>query len=185
MALAREAERACVAAGAAPQTVQVETSFEPREGLLRSVATGAVALESGAAERPRASEPEQLRAALRALDLPEGGLELIAHSDFFRVFSENGSGRVAVVDGHGSVPFAENAKRVIATASGDLLGPLGEALAAGTVNLGVATLLPRVAVVCGPHLVDLSDARRAEDVLAGARAVVEGRDETAVAVIWQ
>jgi hypothetical protein len=149
------------------------------------VATGAVALESGAAERPNASEPDQLRAALRALDLPEGGLELIARSDFFRVFSENGSGRVAVVDGHGSVPFAENAKRVIATDSADLLAPLGEALSAGTVNLGVATLLPRVAVVCGPHLVDLSDARRPEDVLAGARAVIEGRDETAVAVIWQ
>jgi N-methylhydantoinase A len=185
MALARDAERACVVAGAAPQTVQVETSFEPREGLLRSVATGAVALESGAAERPNASEPDQLRAALRALDLPEGGLTLIARSDFFRVFSENGSGRVAVVDGHGSVPFAETAKRVIATDSGDLLAPLGEALSAGTVNLGVATLLPRVAVVCGPHLVDLSDARRPEDVLAGARAVIEGRDETAVAVIWQ
>jgi hypothetical protein len=184
MALARQAERACVAAGAAPQTVQVETTFEPREGLLRSVATGAVALESGAAERPLASEHEQLRAARRALGL-SGGLELIARSDFFRVFSENGSGRVAVVDGTGAVPFAENAKRVIATDSGDLLGPLGEALSAGTVNLGVATLLPRVAVVCGPHLVDLSDARRAEDVLAGARAVVEGRDETAVAVIWQ
>jgi hypothetical protein len=185
MALAREAERACVAAGAAPQTVQVETSFEPREGLLRSVATGAVALESRAAERPHASEPEQMKAALRALDVPEGGLQLIARSDFFRVFSENGSGRVAVVDGHGSVPFAENAKRVIAADSGDLLTPLGEALTAGTVNLGVATILPRVAVVCGPHLVDLSDSRRAEEVLAGARAVVEGRDETAVAVIWQ
>jgi N-methylhydantoinase A/oxoprolinase/acetone carboxylase beta subunit len=185
MALAREAERACVAAGAAPQTVQVETSFEARVGLLRSVATGAVALESGAAERPRASEPEQLEAALHALGLPAGGLQLIARSDFFRVFSENGSGRVAVVDGHGSVPFAEHAKRVIAASSGDLLAPLSEALDAGTVNLGVATLLPRVAVVCGPHLVDLSDSRRPEDVLAGAQAVVEGRDEPAVAVIWQ
>jgi N-methylhydantoinase A len=185
MALARDAERACVAAGAAPQTVQVETTFEPREGLLRSVATGAVALESGAAERPRATDTEQLRAAIRALGMVEGSLEMIARSEFFRVYSENGSGRVAVVDGHGSVPFAENAKRVIAVDSRDLLVPLGEALAAGTVNLGVATLLPRVAVMCGPHLVDLSDARRAEDVLAGAQAVVEGRDETAVAVIWQ
>jgi hypothetical protein len=186
MALARDAERACVAAGAAPQTVQVETSFEPREGVLRSVATGAVALESGAAERPRASEPEQLRAAIRALGMGDGELlELVARSEFFRVYSENGSGRVAVVDGHGSVPFAENAKRVIAAESGELLVPLGEALAAGTVNLGVATLLPRVAVVCGPHLVDLSDARRPEDVLAGAQAVIEGRDEAAVAVIWQ
>jgi N-methylhydantoinase A/oxoprolinase/acetone carboxylase beta subunit len=185
MALARDAERACVAAGAAPQTVQVETTFEARDGLLRSVATGAVALESGAAERPRASEREQLRAALRALGMSGGGLEVVARSEFFRVFSENGSGRVAVVDGHGSVPFAENAKRVIAAEGGDLLAPLGEALSDGTVNLGVATLLPRVAVVCGPHLVDLSDARRPEDVLDGARAVLDGRDETAVAVIWQ
>ena len=52
-------------------------------------------------------------------------------------------------------------------------------------NLGVATLLPRVAIVCGPHIVDLSDARRAEDIARRRRAPsLDGHDGTAVAVIW-
>src|SRR6478672_2439238 len=184
VALAREAERACVDAGAAPQTVRVETFFEARDGLLRAVATGAVALESGAASREPVDEPAQLRAAAGALGMAEDGLQVVARNDFYRVFCENGAGAVAVVDGLGSVALAENAKRVIADAPAVLLERLTVAVDDGAVNLGVATLLPRVAIVCGPHLVDLSDARRAEDIVAGARAVLDGHDGTAVAVIW-
>jgi hypothetical protein len=61
---------------------------------------------------------------------------------------------------------------------------LREAVDAGAVNLGVATLLPRVAIVCGPHIVDLSEARRAEDIVAGAESVLDGHEGTAVAVLW-
>ena len=184
MELASEAERACVEAGAAPQTVRVETFFEAREGLMRAVATGAVALESGAASREPADEPAQLRAAATALGMAEHELEVVARNDFYRVYCENGSGRVAVVDGLGSVALAENAKRVIASDTTALLGRLTEAIDAGTVNLGVATLLPRVAIVCGPHIVDLSDARRVEEIIATARTVLGRHDGPAVAVLW-
>jgi N-methylhydantoinase A/oxoprolinase/acetone carboxylase beta subunit len=182
--LAREAERACVEAGAAPQTVTVETFFEAREGLLRAVATGAVALESGAASREPVDEPAQLRAAAEALEMPESDLELVARNDFYRVFCENGAGRVAVVDGLGSVPLAESAKRVIARDADGMLAELRRAIDASTVNLGVATLLPRVALVCGPHIVDMSDARRPEEILETAGDVLDGHDGTAVAVLW-
>jgi hypothetical protein len=182
--LVREAERACVEAGAAPQTVTVESFFIAREGLLRAVATGAVALESGAASREPVGEPGQLRAAAAALEMGEAELEVVAHNDFYRVFCENGSGRVAVVDGLGSVPLAETAKRVITRHSSAMLAELEEAIEAGTVNLGVATLLPRVALVCGPHIVDMSDARRPEEILATAGAVLAGHDGPAVAVLW-
>ena len=124
LALAREAERACVEAGAAPQTVRVESFFEARDGLLRAVATGAVALESGAASREPVDEPAQLRAAASALGMPEDGLQVVARNDFYRVFCQNGAGAVAVVDGLGSVALAENAKRVIAEDAGALLDRL-------------------------------------------------------------
>jgi N-methylhydantoinase A/oxoprolinase/acetone carboxylase beta subunit len=182
--LAREAERACVDAGAAPHTVRVETFFEARDGLLRAVATGAVALESGAAGREPVDEPAQLRAAAGALGMEEDRLQLVARNDFYRVFCQNGAGPVAVVDGLGSVALAETAKRVIADDPGALLARLTEAVDDGAVNLGVATLLPRVAIVCGPHIVDLSEARRADDIVAGARSVLDGHEGTAVAVIW-
>jgi N-methylhydantoinase A/oxoprolinase/acetone carboxylase beta subunit len=182
-AVAREAQHACVAAGAAPATVQVETSFEAREGILRAVATGAVALESGAAGRDPVDEGAQLRAAAGALGLPEDRLGVIACNDFYRVFCENGSGGVAVVDGLGTVALADHAKRVIAGEASGLLEPLAEALHDATTNLGVATLLPRVSVVCGPQVVDLSESRRAEDLLATAREVLEDGGGSAVAVI--
>jgi N-methylhydantoinase A/oxoprolinase/acetone carboxylase beta subunit len=184
MEVAREAERACVEAGAAPQTVRVETHFEAREGLVRAVATGAVALERGAASREPVDEPAQLHAAAAALGMAEHELEVVARNDFYRVFCENGSGRVAVVDGLGSVALAESAKRVITADADRLLGRLSDAIDAGTVNLGVATLLPRVAIVCGPHILDLSDSRRAEEIIAGARSVLDGHDGPAVAVLW-
>ena len=182
--LAHDAERACVDAGAAPHTVRVETFFEARDGLLRAVATGAVALESGAASREPVDEPAQLRAAACALGMAEHQLQVVARNDFYRVFCENGAGAVAVVDGLGSVALAENAKRVIASDAGDLVERLSDAVDDGAVNLGVATLLPRVAIVCGPHIVDLSDARRAQDIVATARTVLEGHDGQAVAVLW-
>jgi hypothetical protein len=116
--------------------------------------------------------------------MAEHELEVVARNEFYRVFCENGSGRVAVVDGLGSVALAENAKRVITADADRLLGRLGDAIDAGTVNLGVATLLPRVAIVCGPHIVDLSDSRRSDEILAGARAVLDGHDGPAVAVLW-
>ncbi|MEA2360671.1 MAG: N-methylhydantoinase [Solirubrobacteraceae bacterium] len=181
--LAREAERACVRAGAAPPTVRVETRFEASEGILRAVATGAVALESGAASREPVGEDAQRRAAAAALGVGEGELGVVARNDFYRVFSQNGSGAVAVVDGLGSVALAEHAKRVL-TADGDgVLGPLREAVRETAVNLGVATLLPRVSLVCGPHVVDLSDARRPEDLMATAEEVLDGHEGPAVAVV--
>jgi N-methylhydantoinase A/oxoprolinase/acetone carboxylase beta subunit len=182
--LVAEAEQACVDAGAAPHTVQVETSFDPRDGLLRAVATGAVALETGVATRDAADEPAQLRAAERALAFDKGRLKVVARNDFYGVFCENGAGGVAVVDRLASVALAEHAKRVFADEPEELLARLGDELRAATVNLGVATLLPRVTIVCGPRIVDLSDARRSEDILAGARTAVEGRSGPAVAVIW-
>ena len=101
------------------------------------------------------------------------------------MFSGNGTGAVAVVDTHGSVPLARYAKRVIANDPAALLEELPAALRDTTQNLGVAQLLPRVAVVCGSRLVDLSDARHVEEVLSETAAVVEGAEGRAVAVIWQ
>jgi N-methylhydantoinase A len=184
-ALTRDAELACVEAGAAPQTVRVETRFEPRERILRAVATGALALEQGAAERAAVAPEDQLRAASAALGLDQSALELVAHNDYYRVFSENGSGGVAVVDVHGSVPLAEQARRVIAADGPQLLAELPEALREASMNLGVAQLLPRVALVCGSRIVDMSDARHVDEVIAQSEAVIADAGGRAVAVIWR
>jgi hypothetical protein len=42
----------------------------------------------------------------------------------------------------------------------------------------------RVCVVAGAHVVDLSDSRRAEDIITGAAAALNGNTGPAVAVVW-
>jgi N-methylhydantoinase A/oxoprolinase/acetone carboxylase beta subunit len=180
---AHEAELACVAAGAAPATVTVDTRFDPREGVLRAVATGAVALETGAADRPVAAEAERLAAACAALDIDAASLQLIASTDFYRVYSENGSGRVAVVDIYGAVPLAESARRIFADEGERFVERLRSELAGSITDLAMAQLLPRVSIVAGPQIIDLSDARREDEIVRAAERTVGRHAGPAVAVL--
>ena len=177
--LAADAEAACIAAGAAPASVTVETSYEESDRLLRAVATGAVALETGAVAAGQADDRRKLLAAADALELRPSDLELIASNDFYRVFSENGSGRVAVVDARAAIPVAEHARSVFAGQGEEFLARLRTELRTHTRELGVATMLPRVILVSGSRILDLSDARRTDDVLAAAEGAL---DAEAVAV---
>ena len=177
--LAADAEAACIAAGAAPASVTVETSYGETDRLLRAVATGAVALETGAVTAVQADDRRKLRAAADALELRPSDLELIASNDFYLVFSENGSGRVAVVDARAAIPVAEHARSVFAGQGEEFLARLRTELRTHTRELGVATMLPRVILVSGSRILDLSDARRPDDVLAAAERAL---DAEAVAV---
>jgi N-methylhydantoinase A/oxoprolinase/acetone carboxylase beta subunit len=180
---AQAAEHDCVGSGAAPATVTVETSYDAAAGVIRATATGSVPLETGAAGREPRSGGGLLRAAASALDVPDERLDLVASNDFYRVYSENGSGRVAVVDTLGGVALAEEARCVLIDRGERLAVRLREEVEAATVNLGVASMLPRVALVCGTHIVDMSDARRADEILGAAERLLSGREDTAVAVI--
>jgi hypothetical protein len=181
--LAQEAERACVAAGAAPATVAVETSYDARHRLLRAVATGAVALETGAATRTPVPVAERHAAAAGALGVSEETVTLLAANDFYRVYSENGSGRVAVVDELGVVPVAEHARRIFSGSGSAFVNQLARELGEGSLHLGVATMLPRVLLVCGSRILDFSDARRADEIVAAAELVLAEHDSRAVAVV--
>ena len=121
--LAHDAQRACVDAGAAP-------ADGARRDPLRGRAAGCCARSRPAPSRsspaPRAASPPtraaQLRAAAAALGIDAGRLHEIAVNDYYRVFSEDGAGAVAVVDGMGSVALAEHAKRVVCGAGGRARG---------------------------------------------------------------
>jgi N-methylhydantoinase A len=182
---AHEAELACIEAGAAPGTVQVECAYETREHQIRAIATGAVALETGAAERQPVDEATQQKAAVDATGLTADQLQLVAANDSYRVYCENGSGRVAVVDRLGSVPLAEDARRVISAEGAELVPALREAIDDAAVQLGVATLLPRVALVYGTRIIDMSEARRVEEMIATAETALADHDGPAVGIVWR
>jgi hypothetical protein len=185
--LVREAERACVTAGAAPLTVTVHTTFEADAQRLRATATGAAALESGAATRDPIDEPGQRAAAAAATGTADpAALQLVARTPFYRVFTDDGTSRVAVVDEVGAVPVCAEARAiVVGDDDDDLMVHLRRAVDARTTQLGLAALLPRVCVVSGAHVVDLSDSRRAEDILRDACAALGDDDGSAVAVIFR
>jgi N-methylhydantoinase A len=181
-ALAADAEAACIDAGAAPSSITVETTYDEADRVLRAVATGAAALETGAVGAPQVDDRRKLEAAAEALELAPVDLTLLASNDFYRVFSENGSGRVAVVDARAAIPVTENARSVFAGEGDAFLERLQTELGAHTRELGVATMLPRVVLICGSRILDLSDARWPEDVLTAAERALDGRG-TAVAVL--
>lgn len=185
LAAAREAERECVAAGAAAATVATETSYEPAESLVRAVATGAVELEAGAASRHLVGPERRRQAAATALDIHDEGLALVVESDLYAVYRAGGEDacQVAVVDPLGGVPLAEKAKVLLLGEGKDLLTRLREAVDDATLNLGVASMLPRVVLICGPRIVDLSDARHLEEVLAVAGRALDEHTGPAVAVL--
>ena len=144
----------------------------------------AVALERGAALRAPVDEPAQLRAAAIALGMDEHELGVVARNDYYRVFSENGSGGVAVVDGLGSVALAERSRRVLCGEPG---GAARRARAPpsrstrSTSGRGAAAA-GRARERCA-HRRPLRR-RRAEDLLAGARPVLAEHAGDAVAVVF-
>ena len=82
--VARDAELACIAAGAAASTISVETTFDPRTGEQRAVATGAVALQAGASSALQCGDDELAIAAAEALHVDAGSLRLVAVTDYYR-----------------------------------------------------------------------------------------------------
>ncbi len=181
--VARDAELACITAGAAAATISVETSFDPRTGEQRAVATGAVALQAGASSALQCGDDELADAAANALHVAAGSLRLVAVTDYYRIFAGPDDGAVSVVDLRGAISFAEETRSVIFDDTGALLARLRDAISAGSLNLGIATMIPRVILICGPNILDLSDARRAEDVLKAAETALADRPGPAVAAV--
>jgi N-methylhydantoinase A/oxoprolinase/acetone carboxylase beta subunit len=182
-ALMREAELACVEAGAAPGTIAVEVAYDAESGLLRAVATGAVALEAGAAERRPRDRAELSAAAAAALGVPDAGLRIVSESDFYlacELVEAAGARRAAIVDRLGGVVFAGEVKAVVTGTGEDFVAALAPAVDDASLNLGLGSLLPRVTVACGRHLVDLSDARNREDLLDSVAAAADGGPAVAV-----
>lgn len=178
------AERACVDAGAEPGTVAVETTFDTSESLVRAVATGAVALEAGASDRSPLQDRDQARVAAQTLGI--GAAELLWSSDFYAAYAQPGSGEqraVAIVDRLGSVPLVESARQIVVAGAADFLAELERAIERESLNLGIASLIPRVTIACGPRLLDLSDSRRPAELLASARVALAEHRGDAIAVI--
>ncbi len=180
--LHRRAEKAAVAAGAAPSSLQVEGQPIPERGALRVVATGSVALESGAVLDDEALDDATLDlVAKRAL-----GEEVISvwSNDFYSLFvaSSNGKDRYAVVDRKGSVASVGRGRIEICSGD-DMRERLDRLIDEGTRHLGPVAVAPGLRLVRGARLVDLTLFSEPKTVLEAAEAecsVAAGQDVVAL-----
>jgi hypothetical protein len=181
--LARSAERSCIDGGAAPSSVSVETVVDNAANVIRAVATGSVALQAGAVDHREASDDERDAAAAAALEIERSRLAVVAVNDYYRVYSGNGTGGVAVIDRFGAVALADTAEDVVVGERETFVADLRRAVASASRQLGVATMLPRVCILAGSRMVDLSSAHSLDDIARAAQKMLEDQQELAVAVI--
>jgi hypothetical protein len=181
--LAVAAERECIDGGAAPSTVSVETKVDNDAFVIRAIATGSVALQAGAAEHHEASDEERDLAAASALELGRESLTMVAANDYYRVYSGNGAGGVAVVDRYGAIALADEAEEVVVGESPEFVDDLRRAVGSASRQLGVATMLPRVSILSGSRMVDLSSSHTIDEIADAAEKLLSDRRELAVAVI--
>jgi hypothetical protein len=99
------------------------------------------------------------------------------------VYSGNGAGGVAVVDRYGAVALADQAEQIVVGERQTFMPDLERAVASASRQLGVATMLPRVSILAGSRMIDLSSAHSLADISKAAGKMLEDHPELAVAVI--
>lgn len=174
----REAETAAVAAGASPDTLQVESSAVPERGALRVAAVGALALTSAAASRhlDDASLEKMAQAEL------QGPVESSGSSGHYAVFTsgEGSERQFAVIDRLGSVA-ASGRGTVVRGPGREVAASLEQRLPAFVRHYGPIAVAPALRILRDSRLVDLSlfsspeaalEAARSECSLAGDGGVI-------------
>ena len=158
----------------------------PRPGLLRAIAVGAVALETGAAGRSPLPAADFATSRLRRCKGPTARLAPIAETNLFSAYatgSDEDGRRAAIIDRLGGTIFAGPVKALISGRGEDFMAELAAAVDESSLNLGLGSLLPQVTMASGSQVLDLSDARSRDDLLAAARAAVEATEGVAVAAV--
>jgi N-methylhydantoinase A len=168
--LAREVEAELLASGASPASLEVRIDQEPDKGTVRAVATGAVALKSGALPGRTAMDDAAVAetAATAGFGAPR------RTGDYW--LAEGPRSRVLVLDRFGDP---------VATVAGEVVSSIDEAevtaaIGRQTRHRGPVTLTPTLWVIDGSHLLELTSAEGAEIVseyAPTAAAVVVGRPE--------
>ena len=160
----------------------------PATGLLRAVATGAVALESGAAE-PRAGRRGRPAArggrARSGIDAGDG-CSSSPQRLLPRVLRERRAARWRSSTASARSRWPSTPSASIAERRGRRCSRrCAQAVDDGAVNLGVATLLPRGRDRLRPaHRRPVRGARARRTSSPAPRGVLDGQDGPAVAVIW-
>lgn len=179
--LRREASDRVIAAGAAPERVEVSVEIDVQRSRVRATASGSTALVEGAASAA-VTEGEARAEAARSLRSREVALERV---ELTPLLTGYGSGRdLRVLDERGAIRLSLRDARLVRTRCGELEPRLRDAIEEAT-NFGdVGRALPELYVLHGARIADFSGLASAEQAIALAREEVGGRSESdAVAIL--
>jgi hypothetical protein len=180
----REAIDAAVAAGAAPDGIEVTVDVDRARNRVRATASGATALAQGAAARVTIGEPERHAIAARFLGGAPTAAPFVAGG--FAIYGATrgrGEGLVCIIDRRGVVRAIVPGGHVLASTAGDVAAGLAAAFERFTRFGDVGRALPDVRIVYAERIADLSGVADLEQAVAIARDEVAGCDEAAVIAV--
>ncbi|HMA35617.1 MAG TPA: hydantoinase/oxoprolinase family protein [Chloroflexia bacterium] len=187
--LAALVEERAIRSGADPASVHVYTEAVPEKGGVRAVAIGNVGLEASGTREIGADEALQI--AARRVQAPAGKLLLIGQTAHYfacgplpgRAWAWSKRFPAVIVDRHGSVRLEADEAEVLVGAPLDVLGRLRRILTgerSGAFGLG-----PRLYLLNGPHLLDLSALQQVTATLAAAEKALAGATAPTVLALVQ
>jgi N-methylhydantoinase A/oxoprolinase/acetone carboxylase beta subunit len=189
-----EAERAVLAQGASPATVEVDVSIDPQRNVVAAVATGATDMHTRASAD--ATEDVAVEAAARSMHVDASAVRSAAATPQFRVYTAVRArggliGKVTgprhpvrVVDSDGVVRFGSPDAHVRASTVGEARTALAEVLDAFTSYGDSGARVPAIHLLVGARLINLAGMTHPDQVLALADTELSGRaDEEDVVLI--
>ncbi len=176
VAVRREAFERVVAAGAAPEIVEVVVEIDARRNLVRATASGATAAVASESATVSASASEHADAAARALRANPAAVELVCESGTFAVFAapDKQDRAACVVDARGVVRLLARRATVRQTTVGRIERALENALDDATMFGDVGRALPEIHLVYGTRVADLGTLAETAHVIALAREETSG-----------
>jgi hypothetical protein len=181
----REAIDAAVAAGAAPDGVEVTIDIDRTRNRVRATASGASALVEGASAVAAVAESERRRIAAQFLGCEPISLPLLAGS--FAIYAAerfHGGAAICIVDARGVVRAIVRDAHVLVSTAGELERCLTTAFERYTRFGDVGRALPDVRIAYGARIADFSGVADVEQAVALAQEEIAGCDPAAeVAVI--
>jgi N-methylhydantoinase A len=189
-ALAGEATKRAIAAGARAETIQVFTEHSPERGTIRAVATGAVTLESREMQARQIGEPEARQLAARRTGMSAETMRLESATGGFWIYSSAGGNWLrrgwrgaVVVDVHGAIRLTAQGARVFTGNLSTVRPELERELLSG--ESSVLDALPSVTIVHGARLIRLAQQPDIRAIRSAALNALEqvNEDECVAAIV--
>ena len=172
-ALRREAGDRVVAAGAAPDRVEVSVEIDAQRNRVRATASGATAL-AGTAAAPPAGDAERAAAAARSLNCGAGELECGELTPSLRAYARDGDARI--VDERAVVRLALRDARFVRSHAGDAATAVRDAVERATRFGDVGRALPALYLLRGARVAAYEGLASCDQAVALTCEELEGCD---------